>query len=123
MSVPDAVMDLPLDDIATCTRVSVCATEPANFAGIAAVTKGSAVIDAGDFTKANGDTSGRKISLTGLPEITATGAHGPGTAYLAFDNGSVLKKTVPVASLTLVIDEVWQVPATKLWEIKDPAYS
>lgn len=59
----DAVMDAALDVIATATRMDVCSAQPANFAGIAAVALADVTLDSGDFTKANGDTSGRKVTV------------------------------------------------------------
>ena len=59
----DIVMDAALDEIATATRMDVCSAQPANFAGIAAVALADVTLDSGDFTKANGDTSGRKVTV------------------------------------------------------------
>jgi hypothetical protein len=121
MSVPDAVMDLNLDKIATGTRVSICSGEPANFAGIAAVSLGEVTVGGSDFAKANGDTSGRKLTLGALTGITPS-ANGTVT-YLAIDDGSALLKTVPVTSQAVTTAQTWSSPATKIWEIKDPTYS
>ena len=59
---PDAVLDLILDNIATSTILHVCSGEPANYAGIAAVSLADVVMTAGDgngdYTKGNGDTNG-----------------------------------------------------------------
>jgi hypothetical protein len=67
-AVPDAVLDAALDTIALADEMYVCSAEPADYAGIAAVlligpitlTPGDGN---GDFTIANGDTNGRKITV------------------------------------------------------------
>jgi hypothetical protein len=71
---PDAVLDAPLDLIATSTEVYICSAEPANYAGIAAVAlAGPFTLTAGDgngdFTIANGDTSGRKVTVAAQTAI------------------------------------------------------
>lgn len=59
----DIVMDAALDVIATATRMDVCSGQPANFAGIAAVALADVTLDSSDFSKANGDVSGRKVTV------------------------------------------------------------
>lgn len=59
----DDVMDAALDVIATATRMDICSAQPANFAGIAAVALADVTLDSSDFTLANGDTSGRKVTV------------------------------------------------------------
>jgi len=61
---PDAVLDAPADYIiARADKLYICSGQPANYAGIAAVALADVAIDSGDFTKANGDTSGRKVTV------------------------------------------------------------
>lgn len=61
---PDAILDAMADAIiAAATQLVVCSGQPANFAGIAAVALADVAIDSGDFTKANGDTNGRKVTI------------------------------------------------------------
>lgn len=76
---PDAVLDLPLTEIATGTVQHVCSAEPANYAGIAAVSLADVTLTAGDgagdFVIADGDVSGRKVTVgaqTAVP-IDASG--------------------------------------------------
>lgn len=70
----DVFMDAMLDKIATCVTLSVCSTQPANFAGIAAVKLAAVTLTAGDgngdYVVANGDTSGRKLTVTQQADIT-----------------------------------------------------
>ena len=118
----DAVLDGSLDVIATCTRVSICSSEPANFAGIAAVSLGSYTLTAGDgngdWTIANGDTSGRKITLGAQSgnNATATGA----ANFLAFDDATTLHYTIAADGDTVNNGSPFTISATKVSEIADP---
>lgn len=81
--IPDAILDLMLAN-AEGTTLHVCAGQPANYAGIAAIELASGAV--GTYTKANGDVSGRKntqAGATGL-SITATGT----ADHVAISNGT-----------------------------------
>jgi len=88
---PDAVLDLMLDGIAdNCDAIHVCSSEPANYAGIAAVELATTTLTVGDgngdYTVANGDSSGRKLTVTSQ---SAIGVDTTGTAtHVALSNGS-----------------------------------
>ena len=81
--IPDSIIDLMLDQAAG-TQIHVCSAQPTNYAGIAAVQLATAA--AGSYTKANGDTSGRKNTQAGT---TATPITATGTAtHVAISNNS-----------------------------------
>lgn len=83
-SIPDAIIDLMLAE-AEGTRIHLCSAQPANYAGIAAVELAAANIS-GSYTKADGDTSGRKNTLpaqTGIPISTSGDAD-----HVVVSNGS-----------------------------------
>lgn len=67
---PDAVLDKILDEIATGTRMIACSAQPTTYTeanatyALADVTMGG-----GDFTKANGDTSGRKVTMAAKSSV------------------------------------------------------
>ncbi len=76
------------------TRVSYCSAQPANFAGIAAVSLGEAAIGPADFSVGDGASSGRKVELAGQSFVaTSTGnvTHG------VIDDGT---KIVAIADAT-----------------------
>ena len=61
---PDIVMDGALDIIATATKQIACSAQPTTYTEAnATYALADIVIDSGDFTKANGDTSGRKVTI------------------------------------------------------------
>src|SRR5919106_2381863 len=78
---PDATIDAMFDYIDQSTIMHVCSAEPANYAGIAAVSLADVAmtVDTGDFTKANGDSSGRKVTVAaknGVPvDVSGTASH------------------------------------------------
>jgi hypothetical protein len=118
----DNVFDAALDEIATCTAVHACSAEPANHAGIAAVSLGSYTLTAGagngDWTIANGDTSGRKITLGAQSgnNGTATGA----ADFLAFTDGTTMKAVIDGDGDTINSGSPWTISATDVVEFRDP---
>ena len=61
---PDILMDGALDVIATATKQIACSAQPTTYAEAnATYALADIVIDGADFTKANGDTSGRKVTV------------------------------------------------------------
>lgn len=123
MSSPDATMDTYLAKIATATRLTVCSAEPANYAGIAAVALADVALTAGngngDFVIANGDVSGRKLSLTQQANIPID-ASGNGN-HLVYDDGSAIVFIGTNTSQALTSGGTVTVPAYDIVELRDPA--
>lgn len=125
MAVPsfhDDVYDAALAELATATAVHVCSAEPANHAGIAAVSLGSYTITAGagngDWTIADGDTSGRKLTLAAQSGNNAT-ASGDGDV-LAFTDGTTLLGVIAGSGETLNSGSPFTIGATDVVELRDP---
>lgn len=88
--VNDTAYDAALDAIANnAVRLAVCTSAPAAYANIAAATVASFTIDSSDFTKAAGDTSGRKVTVAAQSGATASGS-GTATHLVLHDNSSVM---------------------------------
>jgi hypothetical protein len=70
--VPDAILDEMLDIIASqCTRVTICSTQPTTYTEAnATYALADVTVDNTDFTAANGDTNGRKITLAQQTGVT-----------------------------------------------------
>jgi hypothetical protein len=120
-SISNDVLDAAIDKFATATRVVVCSGEPANFAGIAAVALADVAvtpgIDAGDFTKADGDTNGRKVTLLQQASVPIDAS---GTAtHISYDDGSVLLAVTTCTSQALTSGGTVTIPATD-FEWADP---
>lgn len=122
-TVHNDVYDAALDKIATATAVHVCTSEPANHAGIAAVTVGNYTLTAGDgngdWTVADGDTSGRKVTCGAQSgnNGTATGA----ANYLAYTDGTTLLVTIAGDGDTVNSGSPFTIAAVDVLEIADPA--
>lgn len=120
----DAVMDAALDYIAdNADLLHVCTTQPADYSGIAAVELASVALTAGDgngdYTIANGDTSGRKLTVAQQASISVTAT---GTAqHIALSNGSdTLIYVTTCTGQSLTSGNTVTVPAWDI-EIADPS--
>lgn len=83
----DAVMDAALDYIATCTIMFACSAQPTTYTeantlydgGASKYKLASVVLSGADFTKADGDSNGRKVTVaqkTGVSvAASATATH------------------------------------------------
>ena len=116
--VADAVLDAALTEIATSTRLVVCSGEPANFAGISAVTLASVTVDGGDFTIADGTTSGRKTTVAEQAGVSIT-ASGDAT-HVALDDGTTLQYVTTAPTQTLTSGGTVTVASWAI-ELQDPA--
>ncbi len=68
--VADAVLDAALDEIAKGTILTVCSAEPTNRTEAVTTYKlADVVIDGSDFTKGDGDVSGRKVTISAQNDI------------------------------------------------------
>lgn len=79
-AIPDAILDKTLDEIASATKQVLCSAQPTTYAEAnSTYALADVVIDSGDFTKANGDTSGRKVTISAqtgvLIDSSGTGTH------------------------------------------------
>ena len=117
-SVSDDFLDAALTEIATSTTLTVCSAEPANYAGIAAVTLAASTVAGGDFTIADGTTSGRKTTVAEQAAVSITAS---GDAdHTVLDDGTTMLygTTAPTQTLTsggTVTVAQWSV------ELQDPA--
>ena len=116
--IDNSVFDAALTEFGTSTRLTLCSGQPANFAGIAAVSMGDVVLTGGDFTNADGDTSGRKVTVASK-EVTPTST---GTALVvALDDGATLLATADVTAGGSITTGVAVNVTGIVWEIRDPA--
>jgi hypothetical protein len=116
---PDAILDAMADAIiAAATTLYVCSGQPANFAGIAAVALADVAVDSGDFTKGNGDTSGRKVTIGQQSNVPIDSS---GTAnHIAIASGSVLLYVTTATSQALTSGGTVTIPAFDI-EVADPS--
>ncbi|MFA6290239.1 MAG: hypothetical protein WC637_00580 [Victivallales bacterium] len=122
--IPDAVMDLALANIAdNGETLYLCSDEPANYAGIAAVSLGSVALTEGDgngdFTIADGTTSGRKLTLA--QQTVAGTANGTATHAVIADETGELIKAITTCSIAVLNGSNSIVDEYTVWEIRDPS--
>lgn len=95
----NSVLDAPLDFLANNTeRAVVCSAEPANFAGVAAVALADYAVIPGDFTKADGDVSGRKTTLAAKAAVPVDTGGTATHLALVDDTNSILRYVSTTAS-------------------------
>ena len=115
------VLDAPADLlIARADRLVLCNAQPAAFANVAAATLAAVAIDGSDFTKADGDTNGRKVTVGAQAAVPVT-AGGNGNHICLVDDGAgvlLYVTTCPVQAVAL--DGTVDIAA---WDIEfaDPA--
>lgn len=116
------VYDAALAEIATCTNLNFCTSQPANYAAISGVSIASKVLTAGDgngdYTITDGDVSGRKLTVAAQTALTLT-ANGT-VAWAVLDDGvTLLAATSASGTITDYTTETWDSPAFDI-EIADP---
>ena len=120
-AVKDLTFDAALAKAATGSRIVVCSGEPANFAGIAAVTLADDALTPGDgngdFVIADGSVSGRKVTVSQQANATIDAS---GTAtHVSIDDGANLLLVTTCTSQVLTSGGTVTIP-TFAWEITDP---
>jgi hypothetical protein len=116
----DATLDGSLDVLATATIICVCNAQPTTYAELASTFKlADVVVDSGDFSKANGDTSGRKLTVAAQNAIpidtTGTATH---VGY-GISGSSTLLGCTTCTSQPLTAGGTVDIPAHDI-EIADP---
>ncbi len=112
------MIDGGLDKIATSVNLTVCSGQPTSFADIAVKKLATATITGADFTKANGDISGRNVTIASQASmaITATGT----ADHVVIDDGVSEYEITTVTAKALMTGGIVTSPAWKI-EISKPA--
>lgn len=119
----DAVLDGSLDVIATSTKLVVCSAQPTTYTEAnATYALADIVVDSGDFTKANGDTNGRKVTVGAqsgvLIDTSGTATH---VALIITGSSTLLYGTTCTSqALTANGSNTVNIPAFDI-EIADPS--
>jgi hypothetical protein len=116
----DLVMDAALDYVAACDRMFVCSAEPASYAEASATYDlATHTLTSGDFSKANGDSSGRKVTVAQQASI-AVDHNGTATHIALGKSGSSeLTYVTTCTSQVLTAGNTVTVPAFDI-EFGDP---
>lgn len=119
---PDAVIDSMLDVLAAATELTICSTQPTSYTEAhTTYMLVNHTLTGGDFSKSNGDTSGRKLVLAAQNGLSVTNA---GTALhyaLTITGSTTLLLVGTVTSQVLGVGNSVNFPATDVDEIRDYA--
>ncbi len=119
--IDDSAFDAAIAVLDNATTMHVTSAQPANHAGIAAVSLGSVAMTAGtgggDYTIGNGDTSGRKMTVL-TQTIASASASGTATHVCGTD-GTTLLWVATCTSQSITSGNPISVPAFDI-EIGDP---
>ena len=114
----DAALDGGPDKIATATILTVCSAQPTTRTEAVTTYKlADVVIDSGDFTKANGDTSGRKVTVAAQSAVPVDSS-GDAT-HVAICDGTDLLAVTTVSTQTLTSGNTCNIGAWDI-EFSDP---
>ena len=114
---PDAVMDAAFDYIDQADMMHVCSTLDATptYAEITAASLADvAVVPNTDFTKAAGDTSGRKLTVAAKSGVTVDASGTANHIALVTVSGSVVRYVTTCTSQVLTAGNSVNVPAWKI---------
>ncbi len=120
-SIPDAVIDLMLDIIGSTNgdRLFICSAQPATYAEASGtVDLITHTLTSGDFSKAAGDTSGRKLILA--EQLALVPDHdGIATHYVIGKSGDTTIKLIgTLTSQQIYTTSTINFPATDIDEIR-----
>lgn len=116
----DLVMDAALDYISTSTLLTVCSAQPTTYAEASSTYKlADVVTDSGDFTKANGDTNGRKVTIAQQANVPIDSSGTATHVALSISGSSTLVYVTTCTSQALTSGGTVTVPGWDV-EISDP---
>lgn len=115
----DSMMDAALDWLSAGTGIVMlaCTSQPADRAAALAAALADVALAGGDFTKANGDTSGRKVTIAQKSNVSI-GANGTAT-HVAIVDGTTLRYVTTCTSQVLNSGGTVTIPAWDI-EVADP---
>lgn len=117
-SVHNDVLDAMLDEIATANIMTLCSQEPATRTeAVTTYALADVVMAGGDYTNADGDTNGRKVTVAAKSNVTVD-ATGTGNHVALCDATVLLYVTTCTAKQVTASDEV-NFPAWDI-EVADP---
>ena len=116
----DAFADSSLEYLrSNAQRQIVCSSQPANFAAVAAASLADVAVDTGDFTIANGDTNGRKVTVGQQSNVPIDSSGTATHVVYVNDTSSLLIYGTTCTSQALTSGGTVTVPAHDI-EIADP---
>lgn len=115
----DLVMDAALDYIGSCDRMFICSAQPATYAEASSTYMLATKNLSAAFTKANGDSSGRKTTVAQQSAISVTNSGSATHIALGKSGSSELTYVTTCTSQSLTAGNTVTVPAFDI-EFADP---
>lgn len=121
----DSVMDAALTYVDDCTLLTVCSAQPTTYAEASSTYKLADVAltagaGNGDYTLANGDTNGRKLTVAQQADVDIDASGTATHVALSISGSSTLVYVTTCTSQALTSGGTVTVPAWDI-EISDPA--
>lgn len=114
------VLDGLLDVVATATVLTVCSAEPDTYAEATSTYKlADIVLDSGDFTKATGDVSGRKVTVAQQANVDIDSSGTATHVALSISGSSTWLYTTTCTSQVLTAGGTVTIPAFDI-EVASP---
>jgi len=118
---PTTVLDAALDGVAASNIQHICSAQPANYAGIAAVSLGSiSMTPVSNYTKATVDVSGRKVTVAAKTGVSVTTTGTATHLVLALTTDSTMRFVTTCASQAVTAGGTVDIPAWQ-WEVQNPS--
>lgn len=112
----DSGLDAALNYWATATKMIACSAQPTTYAeATSTYALADIVIDSADFTLANGDTSGRKVTIAQQADVTVDATGDATHVALVKTDGEVLLYVTTCDTETLTATSTVTFPA---WDIE-----
>ncbi|MCK9597680.1 MAG: hypothetical protein M0R06_01490 [Sphaerochaeta sp.] len=118
--IPDAVLDAGLDYIAGSDEYHICAGQPADYADVTNHSLGHVGIDSGDFTKDDGDVSGRKL-IVGLQTVTPDGDGDVDHIVLVKTTDTTIRGITTISTKTVATGVDQEIQPFDILELRDPS--
>lgn len=120
-SLVDAVLDGLLDVIATATIMVLCSSEPTNYTQLTSTyALADVTTSGGDFTKANGDTNGRKVTIAAKNSVPVDTSGTAQHVGLGISGSSTFLGTTTCASQAVTSGNTCNIGSWKC-EVADPS--
>lgn len=114
------VADAYLNVIATATKMVICSSEPTTYAeATSTYALADVVIDSSDFTIADGDSNGRKVTIAEQANVTIDANGTAGHIALVITDSSKLLFVTTCTAMVLAAAGVVTIPAWKI-TVSDP---
>ncbi len=119
--VVDAALNASLQYIIdNCTAVHICSGDPTDLTETTTNSLANSAVVGGDWTLADGDTSGRKLTFGGKSAVTGT-ATGTGATACFVSGSALLLKTDISPTTSVSVGVALDIPAVDAFENADLA--